>query len=263
MNILIRSSILSNYNFADAWFKYLSRSKYIHSIEYKNSSIIKSTSHNDIALHLDPFLDIDVNMLNILYAHNMNIDYFNYIYGMDLYDAFIFPSDAMDNAYMDDKLEESVVIPFAVDSEIYYPTSFDIQYNCKISYTANYIEEYDDIFSKYDISVYNTANLPIKHLKLHCGNVAVTEQRFLYSSTKLHLSFHSELYRQYGIVNEDIYNAAACGAPIVSDIHDFYDYNNLDELLNTTHTKSYDWALSNTYIHRINKLLRWLIEISN
>jgi spore maturation protein CgeB len=217
---------------ARAWYKYLSYDEHVAHIQYFNLQHIKRESDNKIVIHFHPELEIDKDAINILYFQNAypdppyqggSLGQFNKLYNTDRYDAFIFPSDTLASACMEDKIDPFVAIPFATDPEIFYPMESDPQYQHQVVMVGNNIrgevinEQYIAPALQHLTLFGNPAGWPSKYLTKHKGKLPHDDESVLYCSSSICLNAHISEHIKYDVINFRIYNILACGGFVITD----------------------------------------------
>ena len=126
---------------ARAWYKYLLDNPKVEYVRLNGSNAI----HYDFCINFNPYAQTITNGLPILYLQNAFPESFNGVSGGTIgvynsykqqYKAFIFTSDGLKNEFGEDGL----ILPFAVDPELYYP-DFDKNWAFTTCFVGNNIRD--------------------------------------------------------------------------------------------------------------------------
>lgn len=197
------------------------------------------------------------------------------------YDQFIFTSDGLRDAC---KQENSLVLQFATDLDLFSKKQHNTNYNHNLCYVGN--PKSKVVTDKYlmaakDMGLIIYGNQYAWNNDNCRGKISIADEPVAYSSSKICLNAHLEEHLEYGTFNFRIFNILACGGFIISDHSKYLEkefgecivfsdgYNDLREKIqyyldNQNETVKFrENGLSlikekHTFKHRMNNLINWL-----
>lgn len=207
---------------AFGWQKYLLRKDGVEEVVL---SKLKSHRNDlDIIIHFNPFLKISDKVKNILYMQNAfpepfydggTIEVFNT--NKSKFDGFIFISKKQ----MKECCSDGVVVPFATDSERFYPqyVTEGSYHQVAVSFVGNNHRR-EECFRPalgLGLKVWGK-EVWSSSFELACqGFLPLEDMPLVYTNSKINLDVHLPDHNYFGVINERVFSVLACGGFLISD----------------------------------------------